>query len=86
MKRVLRGMLLALASAVLVLLFYVAVVMGQDLADVNGAARETGAQALPAPLEQVIELNSEEEIIKAQSQRWSPTLKTATTLLLPNSL
>ena len=62
MKRVLRGMLLALASAVLVLLFYVAVVMGQDLADVNGAARETGAQALPAPLEQVIELNSEEEI------------------------
>ena len=62
MKRVLRGMLLALLSAVLIFLFYVAVVMGQDLADVNGAVRETGAQALPAPLEQAITLDSEEDI------------------------
>ena len=61
MKRVFRWLLLSLLSAVLIFLFYVAVVMGQPLADASQAA-QSAPQLLPEPLSQPIALMEEEAI------------------------
>ena len=61
LRRVLRWLLLALASAVLIFLFYVAVVMGQPLADASQAA-QSAPQLLPEPLSQPIALADETAI------------------------
>ena len=62
-KRILRGLLLTLLSALLILLFYVAVVMGQPQPDATGgAARTTDAQPLPQPLAAPIALESDKAL------------------------
>lgn len=62
LRRVLRWLLLALASAVLIFLFYVAVVMGQPLADASQSVQSTD-QPLPEPLSEPIVL-TEVEVIR----------------------
>lgn len=62
-KRILRGVLLTLLSALLILLFYVAVVMGQPQPDLTGsAARTTELQPLPQPLAAPVALESDKAL------------------------
>ena len=76
-KRVLRGVLMALLSALLILLFYVAVVMGQPQGQATPAVEVRMDQPLLPPLPNAVRITDEEEVDQLTAVFPAPLLHAA---------